>query len=88
MLLGLSLQTVGLTMQTAFNGNTDGKFRAGEYEYDINIRFNEYNRSNINDVKDLVFINDKGQQIKLSQFATITEGSGPSFLEAWIKVHL
>ncbi|TRW26720.1 efflux RND transporter permease subunit [Flavobacterium zepuense] len=79
--LGLSLQTVGLTMQTAFNGNTDGKFRAGEYEYDINIRFNEYNRSNINDVKDLVFINDAGQQIKLSQFADVTESSGPSFLE-------
>jgi HAE1 family hydrophobic/amphiphilic exporter-1 len=28
-------------MQTAFNGNTDGKFRAGEYEYDINIRFGD-----------------------------------------------
>ncbi|MDV6167464.1 efflux RND transporter permease subunit [Flavobacterium sp. DG1-102-2] len=79
--LGLSLQTVGMTMQTAFNGNTDGKFRAGEYEYDINIRFNEYNRSSINDVKDLVFINDQGQQIKLSQFASVTESSGPSFLE-------
>jgi len=79
--LGLSLQTVGLTMQTAFNGNTDGKFRAGQYEYDINIRFGEYNRSNINDVKDLVFINDQGQQVKLSQFATISEGSGPSLLE-------
>jgi len=79
--LGLSLQTVGMTMQTAFNGNTDGKFRAGEYEYDINIRFNEYNRSSINDVKDLVFLNTDGQQIKLSQFASVTEGSGPSFLE-------
>ncbi|RYD87737.1 MAG: efflux RND transporter permease subunit, partial [Sphingobacteriales bacterium] len=79
--LGLNLQTVGLTMQTAFNGNTDGKFRAGQYEYDINIRFNEFNRSNINDVRELVFINERGEQIKLSQFATITEGSGPSLLE-------
>jgi HAE1 family hydrophobic/amphiphilic exporter-1 len=26
--LGLSLQTVGMTMQTAYSGNTDGKFRA------------------------------------------------------------
>ncbi|MES2485694.1 MAG: efflux RND transporter permease subunit [Bacteroidota bacterium] len=79
--LGLSLQTVGMTMQTAFNGNTDGKFRAGEYEYDINIRFNEYNRSSINDVKNLVFINESDEQIKLSQFANVTESSGPSFLE-------
>lgn len=79
--LGLSLQTVGLTMQTAFNGNTDGKFRAGQYEYDINIRFGEYNRTNMEDVKNLVFINEQGQQIKLLQFASVTEGSGPSLLE-------
>ncbi|MCY1503488.1 Multidrug resistance protein MdtC [compost metagenome] len=79
--LGLTLQTVGMTMQTAFNGNTDAKFRAGEYEYDINVRFNEYDRSNINNVSDLVFINDAGKQIKLSQFASVKESSGPSLLE-------
>ncbi|MBO9204231.1 MULTISPECIES: efflux RND transporter permease subunit [Niastella] len=79
--LGLSLQTVGLTMQTAFNGNTDGKFRAGEYEYDINIRYNSFNRSNIEDVRNLEFTNDQGQRIKLSQFANIIESSGPSLLE-------
>jgi HAE1 family hydrophobic/amphiphilic exporter-1 len=79
--LGLSLQTVGTTMQTAFNGNTDGKFRAGEYEYDINIRYNSFNRSNIEDVRNLEFTNDQGQRIKLSQFANINESSGPSLLE-------
>ncbi len=79
--LGLNLSTVGMTMQTAFNGNTDGKFRAGEYEYDINIRFNEFDRTNIDDVKSLVFVNDRGQQIELRQFASVTESSGPSLLE-------
>lgn len=79
--LGLNLQTVGMTMQTAFSGNRDGKFRAGEYEYDINIRFTEYDRSNIKDVNELVFVNNVGQQIKLSQFADIIESSGPSLLE-------
>jgi HAE1 family hydrophobic/amphiphilic exporter-1 len=79
--LGLSLQTVGMTMQTAYSGNTDGKFRAGEYEYDINIKYNAFDRKSINDVSNLIFINNAGQQIKLSQFATITEGSGPSQLE-------
>lgn len=79
--LGLTLQTVGMTMQTAYSGNTDGKFRAGEYEYDINIKYNAFDRKNITDVSNLIFINDLGQQIKLSQFATITEGSGPSKLE-------
>lgn len=79
--LGLDLSTVGMTMQTAFNGNTDGKFRAGEYEYDINIRYDEFNRSNFNDVSELIFVNNAGQQVKLSQFAKITQSSGPSLLE-------
>lgn len=80
-LLGLDLTTVGMTMQTAFSGNTDAKFRAGEYEYDINIRYDEFNRSNIDDVRNLIFINDQGQQIKLSQFAEVVQTSGPSGLD-------
>jgi len=79
--LGLNLQTVGLTMQTAFSGNTDGKFRAGEYEYDINIQFDDFNRQSIEDVRNIIFVNNAGQQIKLSQFANIIQGSGPSLLE-------
>lgn len=79
--LGLTLQTVGLTMQTAYSGNTDGKFRAGEYEYDINIKYNSFDRKSITDVSNLLFINDKGEQIKLAQFASIKESSGPSQLE-------
>ncbi|SEQ17558.1 efflux RND transporter permease subunit [Flavobacterium urocaniciphilum] len=79
--LGLSLQTVGMTMQTAYSGNTDGKYRAGDYEYDINIKYNSFDRKNIDDVSNLIFINNMGQQIKLAQFATISEGSGPSQLE-------
>jgi len=79
--VGLTLQTVGATMQTAFAGNTDGKYRSGEYEYDINIQYQDFNRKNIDDVRNLTFVNSAGAQIKLSQFATITEGSGPSQLE-------
>jgi HAE1 family hydrophobic/amphiphilic exporter-1 len=79
--LGLTLQEVGSTMQTAFSGNTDGKFRAGEYEYKINIRYQKFNRSSIDDVSNLEFVNKAGQQIKLSQFASVKESSGPSVLE-------
>ncbi|SDD28259.1 efflux RND transporter permease subunit [Pedobacter soli] len=79
--VGLTLQTVGSTMQTAFAGNTDGKYRKGEYEYDINIQYQNFNRQNVEDVRNLIFVNNDGKQIKLSQFATITEGSGPSQLE-------
>jgi HAE1 family hydrophobic/amphiphilic exporter-1 len=79
--LGLELATVGGTMQTAFNGNTNGKFRQGQYEYDINIRFDDYDRKNVENVGNTIFTNNKGELIRLSQFANITESSGPSQLE-------
>jgi HAE1 family hydrophobic/amphiphilic exporter-1 len=40
--LDFLLQTVGMTMQTAYS--VDGKFRAGEYEYDINIKYSSFDR--------------------------------------------
>ena len=79
--LGLNLSSVGQTMQTAFNGNTDGKYRAGEYEYDINIRFADNSRKSIDDVRNLIFTNTAGEQIRLSQFANVDMSSGPSLLQ-------
>lgn len=82
--LGLDMSVVGGTLQTAFAGTADDsrmKFRQGEYEYDMNLRYDNFNRKNINDVANIKFLNNKGQNIKLSQFATITQSSGPSRLE-------
>ncbi|AIM37173.1 acriflavin resistance protein [Sphingobacterium sp. ML3W] len=79
--LGLNVATVGMTMQTAFSGNTDTKYRAGDTEYDINIRYDEFGRGSMDDVKNLKFINAKGESIKLEQFADIGYGSGPTLLE-------
>lgn len=79
--LGLNVATVGITMRTAFSGNTDAKYRAGDREYDINIRYDDLGRSSINDIRNLEFTNNKGQHIKLEQFAEIGYGSGPTLLE-------
>lgn len=79
--LGLNVATVGGTMQTAFSGNTDTKFRMGDDEYEINIRYDEFGRGNIDNVKGLKFMNSQGQVIKLEQFADVTFGSGPTLLE-------
>ena len=79
--LGLNLATVGQTMQTAFSGNRDGKFRDGEYEYDINIQFNDFDRRTIDDVRNMTFTNPQGHNIRLTQFANVEMSSGPSFLE-------
>lgn len=79
--LGLTVANVGMTMQTAFSGNTDSKFRAGDTEYDINIRYDEIGRGNLVDVQNLKFINQNGQAVKLEQFADVSYTSGPTLLE-------
>lgn len=84
--LGLDLQNVGATMQFAFSGNTDAKFRQGEYEYDINVRFDEHDRRSIDDIKALTFINKFGQKVRLDQFAEVKESSGPSRLERYNRI--
>ncbi|MEF3078913.1 efflux RND transporter permease subunit [Winogradskyella poriferorum] len=79
--LGLSLQNVGSSMQIALSGNNDTKYRDGSYEYDINIAYADNGKSNIDDVRDITFLNDNGEKIKLYQFANVNESSGPSVLE-------
>jgi hydrophobe/amphiphile efflux-1 (HAE1) family protein len=79
--LGLSLETVGSVMSTAFNGNTDAKYRDGSFEYDINVIYDEFNRRSMSDVSNLMLMNPAGQQIKLSQFANITYSNGSAKLE-------
>jgi acriflavin resistance protein len=84
-MLGLNIATVGVTMRTAFNGNDDSKFRTGDSEYDINVVFEEGHRQSIENVENMVFINSRGQQIKLSQFAKVFYASGPTLLERYDK---
>lgn len=82
--LGLTLDVVGATMATAFQGTADDsklKYRQGAYEYDMNLRFGKFDRKNMSDVSNMAFINSHGDIVRLNQFATVTEGSGPSELE-------
>lgn len=78
---GLSLAVVGPTMQIAYSGNRDAKFRDGEYEYDINIKYDQFNCQNASDVASLSFINKYGKSVRLDQFASIQNGTGASKIE-------
>jgi HAE1 family hydrophobic/amphiphilic exporter-1 len=79
--LGLSMDMVGGALQVAFNGNDDSKFTEGDYEYDILVKLNEFDRKSISDVQNLTFLNRKGQLVKLEQFATVNQSEGPTKLE-------
>ena len=82
--LGITMDMVGATMQTAFAGTDSDnklKFRKGDYEYDINIRFDNFDRKSREDVENIVFINSKQHSVKLSEFAKVKDDSGPTVLE-------
>ena len=85
--LGLNLQTVGATLQTAFAGNTDAKFSEKGNEYDINIRLDAFDRRNAEDLAALTFLNSRGELIELQQFADVVPGTGPSQLERQDRIN-
>jgi HAE1 family hydrophobic/amphiphilic exporter-1 len=84
--LGLSTAMVGMTLQNAFSGNNDAKYRDGDNEYDINVVLDQFDRNSINDISGLSFINDKGQSIQLNQFAVIRPSSGTTVLQRYNRV--
>ena len=79
--LGLSMDQVGGTLQVAFNGNDDSKYTDGDYEYDIQIRLNEFDRREMSDVESITFLNNDGKLVKLAQFADVVQSEGPTKLE-------
>ena len=79
--LGISMDMVGMTMQTAFNGNDQAKFRTPKKEYGINIRMDDFNRNSAADISELTVMNNQGQLIKLNQFALVEQSTGPNRLE-------
>jgi HAE1 family hydrophobic/amphiphilic exporter-1 len=84
--LGLSMNTVGSTMQNAFSGNDKSKFTQGANEYNINVRLDQFNRSSAEDLSNITFLNNRGQLIRLSQFATMAQTYGPTKLQRNNKV--
>jgi hydrophobe/amphiphile efflux-1 (HAE1) family protein len=79
--LGISVAQAGGVVRTAFSGNTDAKYRENDIEYDINILMDEFNRRNVNDIKNLSLINNIGQMVRLGQFVNIEEKIGQARLE-------
>lgn len=80
-LLGLNASQVGGALQNAFSGNDKSKFKQSGNEYDILVSFDRFNRSDINNVRNLSFTNNDGQTFNLSQFAEVKQGIGESVLE-------
>jgi len=81
MALGLRMDQVGNVIKIAFSGNSDNKLTQGQYEYDITVKLDGFDRQSIEDLKQLSFVNASGQIIRLDQFASIERAIGPAKLE-------
>lgn len=79
--LGLRMDQVGAGINLAFSGNSDTKLTEGQYDYDIAIKFDAFNRQSVSELQQLAFVNNAGQIIRLGQFASIERTIGPAKLE-------
>jgi len=80
-MLGLSVADVGSTLRVALAGNDDSKFSEGNYEYNIRVGIDNFDRNRPDDVAKLTILNRKGELIELNQIADISYSLGPSALE-------
>jgi HAE1 family hydrophobic/amphiphilic exporter-1 len=80
-IFGLNANEVGNAIGSAFRGNDLAKYKYNGNEYDIMVQSDEFDKSNIDDVRGLSFANAQGQVFQLGQFASIKEALGESVLE-------
>ena len=79
--LGLSSVDVGSAMRVALAGNDDAKYTDGNYEYNIRVGVDNFDKTNVEDVANLTLLNKRGELIEINQIADISYGLGPSMLE-------
>ncbi len=75
--LGLMVNQIANTVQTASLGKVATRFREGDEEVDIRIRFQEKFRDSLDDIKNIPVVTPMNNVIHLDQVATISPGEGP-----------
>lgn len=78
---GLSIETVNKTIQAAFAGAISGQVFEEERRFDLVVRLNQIQRTNLNDVKNLLISTPRGQQIPLEQVAEVDIQIGPNQIQ-------
>ncbi|NQX82033.1 MAG: CusA/CzcA family heavy metal efflux RND transporter [Flavobacteriaceae bacterium] len=74
---GLHVKDVNRVIRTAFAGEKAGVIYEGEKRFDLVLRMNESNRTDISNVKDLFVTLDNGSQISLSSVAKVELKEAP-----------
>ncbi len=78
---GLNAAEVGTAIAYAFSGNNTAKFKSSGNEYDIMVTSDKFDKTSIDNVRRLQFVNAQGQVFQMSQFADINETMGETVME-------
>ncbi|HUM53432.1 MAG TPA: CusA/CzcA family heavy metal efflux RND transporter, partial [Chitinophagales bacterium] len=76
-LYGLNIADINKTVRSSFAGESAGKIYEGSKRFDVVVRMDKNNRSDISDVSNLFIPLPNGQQVPLSQVATVNYEQGP-----------
>ncbi len=75
---GVDIQTLNDYIATAFGGNATGVVFEGEKRFDLVVRFDKQNRSDIEDIRMLKVPVPNGSQVPMSELAGIDYDEGPA----------
>jgi len=75
---GANINTLNTFLSTAFAGKTAGVIFEGEKRFDMVVRFDNQNRTDIDDIRQLQVPVSSGQMIPLSELADIEYTQGPA----------
>ncbi|KQT35976.1 acriflavine resistance protein B [Chryseobacterium sp. Leaf405] len=75
---GLNIEDVNNAVSTAFAGKSAGQVFENERRFDLVVRLDSLNRTNIDDVNNLMISTNSGAQVPLSQVANISYKLGPA----------
>ena len=77
---GLNVADINTLIDTAVGGTPASQVIQGERSFDLNVRFQEPFRNNMDAIKNLLITTPDGQNLPLSQFADIEVGKGASII--------
>ncbi len=75
--MGLKVSQVGNVIQTASLGKVATRYREGNEEIDIRVRFEEKSRDNLEDIRSIPIMTPLNTMVSLGEVASITRGEGP-----------
>ncbi|MBI3047810.1 MAG: efflux RND transporter permease subunit [Acidobacteria bacterium] len=77
---GLSIQDVEMVVESAIGGANVTTTIEGRERFPVNVRYQRYHRSDINEIKRTLISTPRGAQIPIAQVADITTTTGPTVI--------